>query len=1004
MDPRTPDSPDHAPEPGSPAVAPDAPAGRDLTSDPGYPSAPASTADPVDSTDPAGSTQADTGSDAAAASAAPAMVWLAPADGDTSGPRGRRRRFRPAGGGEPLSTEQVVTGTLSIAGVAVAMLFVWLQLQPGLLLRDTLTAGGDMGAHVWGPDFLRREVLPNFRLSGWTKDWYAGFPAYKFYMVVPALLVVLVDLVPFVSYSIAFKLVSVSGLVLMPLAAAFMGRMFRLPFPGPALLAFGTLPFMFDFDERFRIIGGNAASTLAGEFSFSISLTVCLVYLGVVARGLETGRYRAWGAALFALVMLNHLIPALFAVVATVLLGLWRLAMDTRKPASGATIALFVGSVIAGAWGGFSGALSVPVAVALPVGGIVAVCVVAVWHEPSWRATLLWVAPVGIIGALLSGFWSVPFVRNHAYFNDMGWERLQNYAENLGPAKSLTTVWYAVFVLALVGVVLSIVERQLIGGFLASSALVMGVLFAAWPDSQMWNARFLPFYYLSLYLLAAVGLALFVNILPGVPARAGAAVVAGCGLAFAAGLPLGVVPGSTLRDGQWNFAGFVDAPRSIVADWARWNYSGYQAKPKWDEYKAAVDAMAEIGSERGCGRAMWEYQTETLNAYGTPMALMLLPYWTKGCIGSMEGLYFESSATTPFHFLNQSELSQAPSRAQRDLPYSSLDVERGVKHLQLLGVRYYMALSPAAKSAADENADLSYLRDSGPWSIYEVADSELVEPLDYEPAVVEGLAPRQDAWLEPATTYYNDPQRWSVPLAGDGPVSWERIELGMPPEKRPVTRVTVTGIEETQDRIRFTVDEVGAPVLVKTSYFPNWKAKGADGPYRVMPNLMVVIPTSNRVELSYGNTLNDWAGLLLSLIGVAGVVLLARMAPPQLHRPVRRRRVVLTAADLDLSRYLLPLDDEFVTAGPAGPVPASAPPAGEGDGAWPFDDPGWPDVEPASNRVPAPPGTAVPPVVAASPEVPGPTGPPVSPWAPPAGAAGGVEPEAAPEPDPGPKP
>ena len=137
----------------------------------------------------------------------------------------------------------------------------------------------------------------------------------------------------------------------------------------------------------------------------------------------------------------------------------------------------------------------------------------------------------------------------------------------------------------LIGVVLSIVERQLIGGFLATTALAMGVMFAAWPDSQMWNARFLPFYYLSLYLLAAVGLALFVNILPGLPARAIAAVGAGCGLVFAAGLPLGVIPGSTLVNGQWSFAGVVDAPRSIVADWARWNYSGYQEKSKWPEYK-----------------------------------------------------------------------------------------------------------------------------------------------------------------------------------------------------------------------------------------------------------------------------------------------------------------------------------------------------------------------------------------------------------------------------------
>jgi len=35
------------------------------------------------------------------------------------------------------------------------------------------------------------------------------------------------------------------------------------------------------------------ASTLAGEFAFSISLSVALLYLGVVAKGLDTGRYRA---------------------------------------------------------------------------------------------------------------------------------------------------------------------------------------------------------------------------------------------------------------------------------------------------------------------------------------------------------------------------------------------------------------------------------------------------------------------------------------------------------------------------------------------------------------------------------------------------------------------------------------------------------------------------------------------------------------------------------------
>ena len=40
-------------------------------------------------------------------------------------------------------------------------------------------AGGDMGAHVWGPAFLRDELLPRLRLTGWTPDWYSGFPAFQ---------------------------------------------------------------------------------------------------------------------------------------------------------------------------------------------------------------------------------------------------------------------------------------------------------------------------------------------------------------------------------------------------------------------------------------------------------------------------------------------------------------------------------------------------------------------------------------------------------------------------------------------------------------------------------------------------------------------------------------------------------------------------------------------------------------------------------------------------------
>ena len=105
------------------------------------------------------------------------------------------------------------------------------------------------------------------------------------------LMVVAVNVV--LPYTVAFKLVSVAGLILLPVAAWAFGKLARMPFPGPACLAAATLPYL--FSREFTIYGGNIASTLAGEFAFSISLAAALLFLGLVARGMDTGKYRALG-------------------------------------------------------------------------------------------------------------------------------------------------------------------------------------------------------------------------------------------------------------------------------------------------------------------------------------------------------------------------------------------------------------------------------------------------------------------------------------------------------------------------------------------------------------------------------------------------------------------------------------------------------------------------------------------------------------------------------------
>ena len=204
---------------------------------------------------------------------------------------------------------------------------------------------------------------------------------------------------------------------------------------------------------------------------------------------------------------------------------------------------------------------------------------------------------------------------------------------------------------------------------------------------------------------------------------------------------------------------------------------------------------------------MWEYSASE-NRFGTPEALMLLPYWTNGCIDSMEGLLFESSTTTPYHFLNQAELSAGPSEPEVGLPYGALDVTLGVQHLQLLGVKYFMAETPAGRAGGggrpdlatgrqDRPVDLQLRRRRHPHHVGHLPGEGLSArhssgqrpgcPLGRQAGAIE-LA-RQRHPRGPALSWYADPSKWDVELAQSGPPDWPRTPVSDIQPDRQARRV-----------------------------------------------------------------------------------------------------------------------------------------------------------------------------------------------------------------------
>jgi hypothetical protein len=895
------------------------------------------------------------------------------------------------------TTERIFDAVLVLMVIFVT---IW-ELHPNLLVSSTLITGGDTGSHLAAPAYLRSTGNP-FNFTPWDPGWFAGFPLFTYYFVLPDVLATFGSYV--IGFAVAFKLATVLGSVLMPITAYALGRLFRAPRPIPVALSLATLPFL--FTNAFTIDGGNLFSTMAGEYSFSLSLALALLTIGLFARGMRTGRGFWLAAISLSLTLAAHVLPWLFTLgaIAVVLLvellyrygnglpivrdltpgesdsrpnraavgvGLACLAFvpfffDTAATTNATgflsmrespyslifsiLLTLFtlgrVGQLVYSRRGWFFGALSLGltivsffVAVRFALAFILVMTALELFQRHGRRSSheldlqrgdfsrparfavgagaislglsAWWLFPFGVSQSLTDslGYTNVPVANIHDIFATLGW-----YNQGGGAAGDR---W--IIVMACVSVIVAFVVRDRLGVVLATLTVASFWTFVLDPQSAIWNQRLIPFWYISIYLvsgwmvgylaqrwahyvprrhrdpdsdsaeedvaLAAVSDGRELEV-AGVGGASNASLVnesrwgqarvfwATCfvaALGLASTLPGLITP--LANDLHLNLTG------NQVSAWAQWNYSGYQAKASWPEYHDLITTMTKVSDRYGCGRAMWEYSSSE-NRWGTPEALMLLPYWTDNCVDSMEGLLMESSPTTPYHYLDQSELSLAPSDPQVGLNYGPLNVAEGVRHLQMLGVKYYMAFSPAVFAQAKKDPSLKLIATTkafpapgAQWRIYLIKNSPMVQALTSTPNVVANIS-SQHNWLAANEQWWLTASLQDVYAAESGPATWPRaLSVTSMTKSSPLPSVTVTRVHVGLQDLSFHVSRIGVPMLVKISYYPRWHVSGATGPYRVSPNLMVVVPTSKNVSLHYtstpalslGNALSD-ATVIVGLV------------------------------------------------------------------------------------------------------------------------------------------
>ena len=601
---------------------------------------------------------------------------------------------------------------------------------------------------------------------------------------------------------------------------------------------------------------------------------------GLLARGMQTGKYRSWAAIVLALAAVCHGIVLIYTAIGALVIVL--INSDTGK-------------------------------------------------------RLRYGLTVGLGTLLLSAFWVGPFLLNHEYMTDMKYGGRPEGAEDsfydmffplTAPLDILITT------LAIIGFVACIARRHLNGTALGIIGLLTLAGVYATRESLpiiglLWNPRLLPFLYFVRYLLMMVGIVEVAGLLanlwrdgsprgPSVgsvvrrqPARS-ASRCSSCSGSCTRCCPATARRPRTARPST---PGDRSARRRDGADaqgdgWSRYNFMGYEGRTHYPEYHDVVQTMADIGRTNGCGRATWE-NNEDNGQYGTTMALMLLPHWTDGCIASMEGLFFEASGTTPYHFLTTAAMSKKSSNPVRELRYVDNDAAVGVRHLQDLGVRYTMVRTDEAKREAAAQPELELAGHqravgdlpgrrlghrraarrpagrrragatatsaSATSSSARAGSSTRTSGRRCRPTTVRRRGSASTSRSTRAAPCPTPAGRLTSRTPGASrSTSWCRSSPSMPvalPEVDGQRRRDGRAGRSRSGSTRSAYRSSSRSATSRTGRSRGPRARTAS-----RPNLMVVVPTEHDVRLHYGRTTSDYFFYALTLVGIGMLIFLRRRA------------------------------------------------------------------------------------------------------------------------------
>jgi len=671
---------------------------------------------------------------------------------------------------------------------------------PKCLFSNTIATGGDTPSHYAAADYLIHVLLPKGKIMGWMHGNYAGFPLFQFYFPLPFLIMAILQ--AFIPLQIAFKLVTVLGIFLLPLCAYACVRLFKQPSPVPLIGATFTLPFL--FMESNSMWGGNIPSMLAGEFAYGLGFALLVLFIGSFYRGIRENRFILINSLILTGIGLSHGYTLVFAVLAS-------------------SFFLFT--------------------------------------TQGFFKNLGYYLKVNALAFLLLGFWLIQLLWFLPYTTPFNFVWVLDGISQVFPRILLPAL-----IFALVGTILAIRTRitgakagqkqDSIVSYLLFLILVAGAFYFIAYEINLVDIRFLPYVQFFLLMLGAHGVGLMAQ---WIKAREVLAVLLACVAVL-----------------------WVNAHVTYIPKWIAWNYSGFETKGLWPQFHAVNDYLKGSCQDP---RVAYEHDQRN-NATGSVRAFESLPLFSGR--STLEGLYIQSSITSPFVFYLQSEYSPKPSCPLSNYNYSRLNFKRGLEHLKMFNVSHFIAITDTVREALDKQPGVIREKEFPPYTVYRIQGNpdRYVSLLDHDPPLVITSNWRSAAfeWFRRGdlTTHLVLKKTLEPDDAGIfRSIYHEKLpEAAMADFYNPRNAINKhAGIREIigPEEIIIETPHIGRPHLVRISYHPNWHVEGAERIYLASPSFMLIYPTQETVRLYFGPSLPNYLGCLLSAIGL--LIVLAGIRP-----------------------------------------------------------------------------------------------------------------------------